>query len=369
MSAASLPITGGMSIAGLASLVVSGDSLVANTPLSFGTLAGSAAGVVSLSGTNTIGSIGALSGTGVTLINNGSLSVDGLLNAGTANAVINTGTFGLTVSHGGTIATSTTLAGNGITLNAGSIVLNGSIKAPSSAATFSATASSGAITEAGTAHMTIGGLNGSAATQASFAGTNAVGGLGNFDAPGGFTLIANAGSNLSQAGVVNGHTSAVVINDGTFLFSNNGTILGSSVSISAGTIGVAGSIGAGTLLSLNASKAGVTQMGGFVSAGTLAGSASTAASINSGSIASVGSFITGSGFTLTGNTSTLSVNGLIDGNTGSVVLNNGSLGLTLASTGTIHGAEATLAAGSISLGGKVGVTGLVNLIGSVGCHQ
>ncbi|HET6606253.1 MAG TPA: filamentous hemagglutinin N-terminal domain-containing protein, partial [Rhodopila sp.] len=300
----------------------------------------------------------------------------------TATSLATVGT--IDFETGGAVTQAGSLAGVAISGNAGTIVLGNSDNALTSVGNLTGTTgvtltnsgslpingllstngrallnAGGAIGGAGS--VAIGTLAGSAAAAITLTGS--VGSVGNVTSTG-FTLT-NGGS-LSVDGVLNAGSAAAVINIGTFGFSDTGTILGNTVSIAAGTIGIAGSIGAASLLTLNASAAGVTQTAGFVSAGTLAGSAGTAATLNAGSIASVGSFTTGSGFTLTGNTSTLAVNGLIDGNTGSVVLNNGSLGLTVASGSTIHGAEATLVGGSITLGGKIDVSGLLNVAASAG---
>jgi filamentous hemagglutinin family protein len=341
------------------------DSVTGTGSLSVGTLTGSAAAAFSLTGSNAIGTLGAISGVGVTIDNNASLTIAGLVNANAGSAVINNGSLGLTLANGGTIGIT---GANAIDINAGSIVLNGVLTASNAGATVGLTAATGGITQAATGVVTAGNITGSASTTAQFAGTaNAIAALGSFSAPGGFTLVDSA--NLTQTGVVNAGSGAAVVNVGTNLLSLNGTILGASASLTTGTLvfGASSSLGVTGLAQLIASKANIDQTLGFISAGTLAGSAfSTGVFTNGAAIANLGSFITGGGFTLAANAGSLTIGGLIAGGTGGVVIDNGTTGLAIGSGGSISAQSVALTGGSLDLGGGITDPGTLLLIANTG---
>ncbi|MDE2583296.1 MAG: filamentous hemagglutinin N-terminal domain-containing protein, partial [Rhodospirillales bacterium] len=268
---------------------------------------------------NTIAAIGSFAAGGgdFTLSDSAqTLSVTGSLTAGNvtidqANSLVVSG------SIGAQTLVALTSGGGGIAL-AGSAVVSGG--------TLSLTDSGGGVTEASAAVISVGTLTtgtGSVSGAADLAGTlNAIGTIGRFATSNGDFILSDAIASLSAAGP---------------LTANNVTIGGGTLT-SPGTIGVAGSIGAGTLVSLASGAGGIAlDSGAIVTGATL--------------------ILNGAGGVTLNGSATL-------GNATSLVeLGAASGGVTEAATGTIN-AGTLLGVGSIS--GSADLAGIDNAIGTLG---
>jgi fibronectin-binding autotransporter adhesin len=322
--------------------------------LTAATLAGSAGGDVGLTSVNAIGGLGSFNVTGGSFSLNDSGLTGNLTMSGPVTAASVTITGATTLTATGFIqatdsagAVSLTSGSGGISLGSGAIVTG---------ATFVVDAGGGAITESGA--INAGTLTGSAGTTASFTGNNTIATLGSFTAPDGFAL--NNGEVLAIAGPVSSNSGTVVVSNGTFGLSLPGTISALAATLAAGSIGIGGTLavtGSASLVS-----GGAITEGGTIQAATLSGSAGTTASFTgSNTIATLGAFSAPNGFTLL-DKKLLSIAGLVTTNSGTVVIDTGTFGLTL--PGRISAAAATLSAGSIAIDGTLAVTDTASFIAS-----
>ena len=244
-----------------------------------------------------------------------------------------------------------TIVASAASLSAASISLGGTLDVTGTAALI---ASTGSIGETGT--LLAGTLTGSAGTTASFIGTNAIGTLASFSAPGGLTLTD--GQDLSIAGAVSSTNGTVIVNDGGFALDLPGTIVASAASLSAASISLGGTLEVTGTAALIASTGSIGETGTLL-ADTLTGSAGTTASFTgTNAIGTLASFSAPGGLTLTDGHD-LSIAGAVSSNSGTVVVNDGGFALDL--PGTIVASAASLSAASISLGGTLDVTGTAAL--------
>jgi filamentous hemagglutinin family protein len=347
LAADSIGIGGLLSVSGTASLASTG-GITETGSIAATTLTGSAGTSADFSGSNSIGTLaGFTAPDGLTLTDSENLSVAGSVAANSGTVTINDGSFALTLP-GSISALAATLA-------AGSIGIGGLLSVTGTASLVSA----GSITETGTIAAAT--LTGSAGTTADFSGSNTIATLGRFTAPDGLTLTDS--ENLSVAGSVAANGGTVAINDGTFALTLPGTISAHAATLAAGSIGIGGLLSLSGTASL-ASTGGITETGS-IAAATLAGSAGTSADFSgSNTIATLGSFTAPDGLTLT-DAGDLSIAGLVAANAGTIAINDGTFALTL--PGTISALAATLAAGSISEGGRGSVAaGTLSLTASGG---
>ncbi len=285
---------------------------------------------------------------GFSLTDAGALSVAGAVTANSGTVVLNTGTFGLGVPGAISAASAT--------LTAGSIDIGGSVGVTGVA---SLVANQGAISETGS--LNAGTLTGSAITSASFGGTNLIGTLADFTAPNGFSL--SDGEALSVTGGISSASGVIALNTGTFGLSVPGGLSGLSASLTAGSITLGGSLGVSGVADLIANQGSISETG-TLNAGTLTGSAITTASFGGTNlIGTLANFTAPNGFSLTDGEA-LSVAGFISSASGAIALNTGTFGLSV--PGGLSAVSATLTAGSISINGSLGVSGVADLIANQG---
>ena len=254
-------------------------SITAPTLVSLGTITGGA----TLTGTNTIATLGTINADAFTLVDTGSLSVAGVLSGATFSFSAGT------IAIAGRLNASTLLA---LGASSGGVSETGSITA-------------GTLASIGTI---VGGLT--------LTGGNTIGVLGTLPVTGGNFTLVDTGS-LSVAGVVSAP----------------------NIFLTAGTIGIPGSLNATTLLALNASTGGITESGG-ITAATL-----TSTGIGTGTI-------TG-GATLSG-TNTIAALGTINADSFTLV-DTGSLSVG----GPVNAATVALTAGTIGISGAIDATSLL----------
>jgi filamentous hemagglutinin family protein len=296
----------GLDIAGLVSadsIVLSGTSLTESTgslvATALTTGANSFTGNVSLSGANTISTLGGftLSAGTLTLDDTGLLTVNGPVNAPTTTL------FAQTIAIAGTINATTLLAlestGN-ITESTG-----GFISTPS-------------LTSGGTI---IGG-------SVSLANVNSISALGGVSVTGNLTL--DDGGSLTVAGPVTAANAALTANG----------------------IAITGALGAGHVNL--ASNAGITEPGGIITAGTLTGTSADAVSLLDGnSITTLGGFAVTSGNFSLDNAIGLDIAGLV--NAATIALEDAGA-ITEIAGGTL--AAALLTSGGTTIGGNVSLANL-----------
>ncbi|HVY13687.1 MAG TPA: hypothetical protein VHB27_00565, partial [Rhodopila sp.] len=131
----------------------------------------------------------------------------------------------------------------------------------------------------------------------------------------------------------------------------------------AGSIAIGGSLGVGGVADLVAGTGGITETGSLT-AGTLTGSAATTARFGgTNRIATLADFAAPGGFSLTDGQA-LTVAGSVTAASGTIALDTGTFGLDV--PGAISGLGATLLAGSIAIGGSLGVGGVADLVAGTG---
>jgi hypothetical protein len=198
LSAASLAIPGLVSDGGVGTtqLVASTGSITETGALISGALSGGAAEAASLIGSNTILALGAFAtGSGLTLVDTGNLTVNGPVSAGSSAAI----------TDAGTLAVAGSLAGTAVQLRAGAIVVPGAIDAGGTLTLLS----SSTIGETGRVVTPL--LTGSAPGSASLTGANQIGQIGGFSANG---LTVNDATNLLLSGTLT--SPLIIINDAGF---------------------------------------------------------------------------------------------------------------------------------------------------------
>jgi filamentous hemagglutinin family protein len=227
--------------------------------LTAGELTGSAAGPAFLTAGNTITTLGSFTADGFTLNDTIPLTVTGAVAGGPSASIVDTGL--LTVAGSGSVAAST------ISLNSGSIEIDGLVS-DGGAGTTSLIATGGTINEPGT--LISGTLSGSASLSASLTGLNMVDTLGAFTASG-FTLDDLAP--LTVTGAVTGGPSAVIDVAGQLLtVAGTGSVAADAIALGAGSIEIDGLVSDGGTTSLIATGGTINETGTVLS-GVLTGSA------------------------------------------------------------------------------------------------
>ncbi|MEJ0018321.1 MAG: filamentous hemagglutinin N-terminal domain-containing protein [Acetobacteraceae bacterium] len=301
----------------------------ANAVATIGSLAVTG-GTFSLNDAGPINVIGPLTGSDVTIIDNGVLTVSGsLIASGTAALVAN----------------SIDLPGR---LDGGTVAL------------FSL---AGGITQTGS--LNAGTLIGNAAGAVSLTGTNQVSIVGDFSAAG-FTLTD--GIDLTVAGVLSGGSGVTLTDQGTLTVA--GTVSAAAIALTAGDIAIPGLVtdgGAGTT-SLTATIGTISETGTLV-AGTLSGSSIGATTFDGATpttnqIAGLGDF-SAAGFTLN-NGIDLTIGGTLAGGPVVTVVDAGALAVT----GAVTADAIALVGTSIQISGLVsdggaGTTALVATAGGI----
>ncbi|HVY16871.1 MAG TPA: filamentous hemagglutinin N-terminal domain-containing protein, partial [Rhodopila sp.] len=345
LSAGQITLGGSIDVAGVADLIGNQGAIVDSGAVNAGTLTGSAVTTASFTGPNRIGTLAAFSAPdGFSLADSEALAVDGVVSAPGGTIVLNTGTFGLDVA--GAI---TALAA---TLVAGSIDLPGSLGVTGAA---DLVASMGSIAETGS--LDAGTLTGSAATTATFSGSNRIGTLAGFIAGSAFSLAD--GQALTVTGVVSSGGPLAI--DDTGGLNVLGTIAGGPVLLSAADIDIAGQVGSGAVTLVSA---GSISAPGVILAASLQGSAASFASLTGANqVAVLNAFTAPAGFTLN-NGEGLSVAGAVSASAGVVAIDNGAFALDV--PGGISGVGVTLGAGTIGLTGSLGAAGVASLTASTG---
>lgn len=303
---------------------LSADSISASGIINAATLNGSAVSSATLDGANQIGTLASVNApTGFSLHDLIPLTVTGTVSGGPNVTIVDSGTL---VVNGALSATAVSLTADSIaipgTVNGGSVALTSTV---------------GAISEPGT--LIAGTLTGHASTSADFSGTNQIGTLNDFSAAAGFTL--NDGLPLLVAGSVTGGSNLAITDAGALTI--GGSASAASIGLTAQSIAIPGTVNGGTV-NLIASTGGITETGVLI-AGTLAGSAAAGAS-------------------LTGATPTANQIGtLVAFTAGSAVTLDDGTALTI--TGDVTGTSVALSAGSIDVLGSV-EAGSVTLAGTTG---
>ncbi|MDR3534964.1 MAG: filamentous hemagglutinin N-terminal domain-containing protein [Acetobacteraceae bacterium] len=365
LSANSIALSGALTGTNAVSLTSLGDITGAGI-LTTAQLTGTAAGAVSLTGPNAIATLGDFTaGAGLTLVDQANFTVASVVDGGPS----------VTITDAGTMTVPGSITANAIALTAQALTLGGFLNGAGSVAL---TATTGSIQQTGTIRAGL--LSGHAATSASIAGTNAIQAFGDFTATGGLTLLN------SQDPVVSG-----TIDGGSFVLLSEpaalsiaGSIRAQSVTITAGSLLVEGSL-TGTNSLILTTTDGAIAGGGILATAHLTGSAATSVDLTGpNQVGSLVDFSAGTAFTLN-NRPNLAIGGAITAGTSVTVTNAGSIGITgsvtapnlvsLTSTGgAITETNATLQAqrldlttqGSITLNGGTLLTGGTVPTGRVG---
>ena len=338
--------------AGTVNLIASGGGIAETGTLIAGTLTGSATGAASLTGTNTVATLGNFSADGFALTDTPNLTIGGSvgLQGGSSAAITDTGSL--------TVASGVSAASVGLTATA--ISIHGLVS-DGGAGTVNLIASGGGIAETGT--LIAGTLTGSATGAANFTGTNTVATLGNFSADG-FTLTDTPNLTVSGSTGVQGGSSVTIVDTGSLTVASG--VSAATIGLTATAIAIPGLVsdgGAGTV-NLIANGGGIAETGTLI-AGTLTGSATGAANFSgTNTVATLGNF-SADGFTLT-DTPNLTVGGStgLQGGSSATIADTGSLTVVSVVSATTIG----LTAAAIAIPGLVtdGGAGTVNLIANGG---
>ena len=185
--------------AGSTTLVATSGSLVGIGSLVVGTLSGSAATAVSLTGTNPIATLGSFTAThGFTMHDSAALAVNGPVNAGSVATIIDTASLSVPGS----------LTATSIYLSGANLAIGGSVS-DQGAGTTTLIATAGTIGETGS--LLVGSLAGSSTGATSLTASNTIAALGSFTADG-FTL--HDGTALTVNGPLNGGASVAIVDTG-----------------------------------------------------------------------------------------------------------------------------------------------------------
>jgi filamentous hemagglutinin family protein len=261
-------------------------------------------------------------------VGGGSPTYDSILLGLIANSGATTVTFGrytdepnggTLVSMTGSLAMAGSLAMPNMTLTAGTVGITGSLNAGTLLALG---ASSGGVNAAGATLSaatlaSVGTITGTLALT----GSNTIGTIGSVAVASGDFILADTGS-VSVAGPVSAQT----------------------VSLTAGTIGIPGTVTAGTLLALGASAGGIAETG----------------TLNVGTLASIGTVVGGASFTGSNTIGTLANFAVTGGDF--TLASTGSL----AATGSIGAPNITLSAGTLTIPGTLNAGTTVALGASAG---
>jgi fibronectin-binding autotransporter adhesin len=338
---------------GTVTLNSSGNVVESTGTLTAGTLTGSAIGSATLTGTNLVSTLGNFSASGFNFVDGRALAVAGLVNGGTS-ATIDTGANALTIATGGEVR-----ATGNILLNSGLMTINGLVDDGSAVAPGTGTVtlnSSGNIVES-TGTLTAGTLTGSAIGSATLTGTNLVSTLGNFTAAG---LNFVDGRALAVAGLVNGGTSATIdtganaltIATGGEVRATSKILLNSGLMTINGLVDDGSAVAPGTgTVTLN-SSGNIVESTGTLTAGTLTGSAVGSATLTGTNLVSTLGNFTAAGFNFVDGRA-LAVTGLVNGGT-SATIDTGANALTIATGGEVRAtSNVLLNSGLMTINGLV----------------
>jgi filamentous hemagglutinin family protein len=354
LTATSMSLTGlvGAGPARTLTLTATTGDIAGTGTLVAGTFDGTAAGVINLTGANTIATVGDVRANGFTLDDTGNLTVAGSLGivGGIAATIVDTGT--LTIQSG--------VTATAIGLTGGAIAIPGLVT-DGGAGTVVLIATAGTIGEAGT--VIAGTLSGSATGTTSLTGSNTIAAVGNFSGNGvtlddSVDLAAGTGAN----GLTGGAGGATIVDSGVLTVDG---VFGASIDLTANSIAVPGTLGtAATTVTLTTTVGGITETGAILAA-TLTGTASGAASLTgTNTIATVGNF-SAAGFNLddTGNLNVGGTTGVLGGPSAIVTAAG-----TLTVTSGISASAVGLTGGVIAIPGLVtdGGTGTVALFATAG---
>ncbi len=342
---------------GSVSLIANGGAIGETGQLISGALSGSAVGAASLAGSNQVATLTNFTAAGFTLKDGLALLVSGPLAGGPS----------VTITDAAALTVGGSVTGTNVALTASNITIPGAITTGASG-TVNLMATAGTIGETGT--ITTGTFSGSAPGAAtiggSVTGTAVTLTASNIDItiPGAITTGASGTVNLmATAGTID---EAGTITTGTFSGSApgaatiGGSVTGTTVALTASNISIPGAVSDGGSGTTNLiATAGAIGETGAITAGTLSGSATAAASFTGpNKIAALGNFTT-TGFTLNDGTN-LAINGTVNGGpfaslnvTGTLTVN----GLLLAANAI--GINAT---GGIAIPGTVQDANSVSLI-------
>jgi filamentous hemagglutinin family protein len=359
---------------GTVDLIANLGSISQTGTLIAGTLIGSAAGTVNLSGfstlANQVGTIGPFTGAGILLNDGTALAVAGTVNGGV-------GTVALTSSMALSADGAVTAAAIGLTGT--SVAINGVVNSPG---TVNLTATTGSITDPGT--LIAGTLNGTAAVSASILGTNAITTLGSF-AVGSGTIALNDGTPLivtgpvSAPGGISVADSGALTITGTISSAAGNILLGSTapggIAINGGSVIAAGdtvSVSAATLAFSGAATviANTFEFGPGVAGGTVAlgGGGFGVADINAAiiRIGKIGGVIVASGIDILGFDAG---NHALELDATGAVIQSGALTNVSTLTGIASGFTLTTAGNTIAqLGGGslIATTGDIRIVDAEG---
>ncbi len=318
-----------------------------------GTLTGSATGAATLTGTNTVATVGNFTASGFTLTDTGNLAVGG------TTGVSGGGSAQITTS--GELTVTSTVSATSVGLTGAAIAINGLVT-DGGTGSIGLTATAGGITETGT--LISGDLSGGATGAVALTGSNTITDLGPFQSNG-FTLFATGDLLIDNEGSVSGNTSTVIVDTGTLTVDS--TVGGTAISLNASSIQIYALItdgGAGTV-SLVATAGDVIEpfgegISGEIVAGTLSGSATGSVDLGGfNTIAVIGNVTALNGFNLF-DTVGLAVGGTtgIAGGTSAIINTSGTLTVTSSiGAGTVDVTATSVAiAGLVSAGTTGGVT-------------
>ncbi|HEY2616771.1 MAG TPA: hypothetical protein VGI78_05480, partial [Acetobacteraceae bacterium] len=343
-----MTLAGAVSAANIVDLISAGAISQTGGILIAGTLTGSAATAAVLTQqVNQVGTLNGFTSAGFTLGDAIGLAVLGTVSGGP----------GVTIGDKGPLAIVGTVNATAVSLTADSITIPGNVTG--STVTLSSTV--GPIGETGALNANI--LTGSAVTTASLTGTsfsNSVGTLNGFTAAG-FTL--DNGIGLTVLGTVSGGPSATIADNGPLAV--NGTVAASAVNLTADSITIPGNVTGATVALFG--TAGAIGETGVLNAGTLTGSAVTAADLTgtsfSNQIGTVSNF-SASGFTLN-NAADLTITGNVNGGPSVTLVDTKTI--AVATGGTIIGSTVSATAnGNFNIQGTVQDANSVNLVSSTG---
>ena len=308
---------------------INGSGII-TTPL----LTGRADGGVSLTGANQVTGLGdffAGTGSGSPLVSFTLNDIPALTVSGTAFSSST-----MSITDAGALTVNGSLTGAYTTVTAPSMTINGSVSGTNSV---SLVASSGGITGSGV--VSASNLGGSAATNVSLTGANTISVLNSFTASTGFTLNDISALAISSGATVNGGSSATLSD--TNSISVNGTATGTTVSLTAPSIDIAGAVTGPGGVALTASNGGISG-NGVVTTSVLTGSSTGTTSLTGANqIAAIGGFAAGAGFTLNDEMA-LSVNGALLGGSSVAISDPAAININ----NTVSATAVAFAAASVS---------------------
>ena len=358
--------------------LISGSTIGETGTIGAGTLRGSAVGDASLTGTNSIGTLGALSAATLELDDATSLDVVGSVTGTTSANITLTGTGAgagtLTVDAAGSLAGSVTV------LKAAEIDVLGVIDAATSLDLIT----SGSVTEPASGSITTSVLSADVGGTLSLTGAaNVIGSLGDITTPDGFTY-SQAGS-LTIAGTISGGSFATITSGDLLTIAGTGSITAVTTSLAGSAIAIAGTVTGTSLTSLTATAGNVTEIAasmggtvnGAVNTGTLTGSATGDATLlGANSITTLGVFgatdfdllDAGAPMLTVGGVQTVAANFTLDAPSITIGTTINAAAVSLTTTaGTLSetaagGIDAASLSGSVSAGAALGGA---NLIGTL----